>query len=191
MSKNIKALIKNDLKKVKLEPMSDKTIEKYIPNAEIIEYRDLKNYNSLNDLLPNNKDFVIILYRHGTGAHWLNSMRHNDIFEIFCSYGSKPDEYYYNWATPEENKGFGQNEPYLTKLINNTPNEVVYNPIKYQSESNNISSCGRHCLNRIFHMLNHNNNLNDYYDYMKRKSKEYNKTYDELVSVIINALNED
>jgi hypothetical protein len=189
MSKNINTLIKNDLKDVKIEPMSDKTINKYLPNAEIVEYKDLKNYNSLNELLPKNKDYVIILYRHGTGAHWICALRLNDIFEIFCSYGSEPDEYYFDWATPAENKGFGQNKPYLTKLINNTPNEVIYNPIKYQTEKNDIATCGRHCLNRIFHMINHNTNLNDYYDYMKRKSNEYNKSYDDLVSVIVNRLN--
>ncbi|HEY9705357.1 MAG TPA: hypothetical protein V6C58_23160 [Allocoleopsis sp.] len=189
MSKNINKFIKNDLKEVKNEPMSDITIEKYLPNAKILEYSELKKYNSLTNLLPKNKDYVIVLFRHATGAHWIVLLRLNDAFEIFCSYGSKPDEYYFDWATQSENLGFGQNEPYITKMINNTPNEVIYNPIQYQFESNNIATCGRHVLNRIFHMLNHNSNLNDYFNYMKRKKNEYNKSYDDLVSIIVNRLN--
>ena len=186
---NIKKLIKNDLKKVKQEPMSNFTIEKYLKNPEIIEYSELKNYKDIDELLPNNNDYVIILYRHDTGAHWVVALKQNNLIEHFCSYGSNPDQYYNEWATQLTNMKLGQDEPYLSKLLNNCNYEVIYNPIKYQTINNDIATCGRHCLNRVFHMLNHNTNLNDYFKYMKRKKKELNKPYDDLVSIIVNRLN--
>lgn len=190
-NKKIKKFIKNDIKKVKNEPMSNITIKDYLPNSKIIEYKQLNNYKNLNELLPNNKDYVIILFRHDYGNHWICLLKLNDIYEFFCSYGSYPDSFYNEWTTKKANIKYGQNEPYLTKLINNTKNTIIYNPVKYQNDNNDIASCGRHILNRIYHMLNHNTNLNEYYEFMKRKHKEHNLSYDDLVSIVINKLNND
>lgn len=191
MSKNIDKLIQNDLKKVKLEPMSDNTIEKYLKNPNIIEYKDLKNYKTIDNLLPKNDDYVIILYRHDTAAHWVALLRQHDRIEHFCSYASKPDEYYFDWCPMSVNLAHGQNEPYLSQLLNKCPYEVIYNPIQYQSEKGNIASCGRYACVRLLMMLTHDMNLNDYYNYLHRKKKEYNRSYDDLISIIINRLNND
>jgi hypothetical protein len=36
-------------------------IKKYLPDAKIIEYNDLIEYNTIDDLLPKDRDSVIIL----------------------------------------------------------------------------------------------------------------------------------
>lgn len=182
----LKKYIINDIEDIKETPLSDITIEKYLNDPKIIEYSDLKNYKTIDKLLPNNKDYVIILFRHGSGAHWVCLLKNNNMIEHFCSYGSKPDEYYHNWTTKKINDKLGQYEPYITKLLYNCPYDIIYSPIDYQSSRDDIATCGRHILNRLFHFINHNSNLNNYYDYMKRKKNEYHKSYDDLVSVVVN-----
>ena len=178
--------IKNDIDAVKEEPMSDIIISKYLKNPKIIEYREFKNYNNIDQLLPNNNDYCIILFRSSDSAHWIAILKQNDIIEHFCSYGSKPDQYYFDWNTQNENNSLEQYEPYLSNLLKNCKYEVIYNPIKYQKISNDIASCGRHCVIRIVAMLNHDYNLNNYYDYMKRKKNELQLSYDEIVSILVN-----
>jgi len=187
----MKIKTKNKLDIVKDEPISDKIIDEYLKNPKIIEYKELKNYKNINQLLPKNKDYVIILFRHPTGAHWQGLLKNNNIIEFFCSYGTFPDECYYNWETQKENDSFEQFQPYLSNLLNNCNYECVYNPIQYQSMKNDISTCGRFVLMRIFFLINHGGNLNDFYNYLKRKKKEYKLSYDELVSIVINKLNDE
>ena len=182
--------VKNDITDVIEEPMSDIIISKYLNNPKIIEYRELKNYNSIDQLLPNNKNYCIILFRSSNSAHWIAILKENDTIEHFCSYASKVDQYY-DWNSQNENDSLGQNKKYLTNLLSICKNEVVYNPIKYQKIDNDIASCGRHCVIRILTMLNHDYNLNNYYDYMKRKKNELQLSYDEIVSILVNRLNTD
>ena len=182
--------IKNDIDAVKEEPMSDIIISKYLKNPKIIEYREFKNYNNIDQLLPNNNDYCIILFRSSDTAHWIAILKQNDIIEHFCSYGSKPDEYY-KWNTQTENDSLGQNKEYLTQLLNDCKYEVIYNPIKYQKISNDIASCGRFIVMRLLTLINHNWNLNNYYEYLKKKKKEYKLSYDDLISIVVNRLNHD
>jgi hypothetical protein len=55
-------MIKNNINEVKTNSMSNSLIEQYLKDPKIIRYNDLKNYNSIEELLPNNKDYVILLY---------------------------------------------------------------------------------------------------------------------------------
>jgi len=192
MSKYTKIINKldNKLKKVEADPLSDTIIRKYLKNPKIILYEDLKNYKNINELLPNKKDYVIILFKQDNQGnnHWIGLLKYDNIIEHFCSYGSKPDEYYFDWTTQNDLDKAGEYQPYLTQLLNKCSNEIIYSSKDYQKDKNNISTCGRHIVNRCMHLLNHNNNINNYYNYMNKIKRKSGLDYDEIVSAIINDL---
>ena len=93
--KIIDSLLKNpDLKKVNKtikKSISDLDIERYFSRSvqkDIIKYSDLKNYSSIDQLLPKNKSFKFMLLesKHNSG-HWLGLLRYNKTIEFFNSYG--------------------------------------------------------------------------------------------------------
>ena len=65
--------------------ISDRDIEKYFGGAKnnIILYNDLQNYNSVDDLLPNNLSCKIILVREEeSSGHWFCISRYNNFIEV-------------------------------------------------------------------------------------------------------------
>jgi tRNA A37 threonylcarbamoyladenosine dehydratase len=70
----------NNIKFVEKEPLSDDTIKKYLPECRIIKYSQFKNYKDIKELLPNNKDYVIILYQNIQLLFLLH--KHNQHFQI-------------------------------------------------------------------------------------------------------------
>ena len=59
------------LNDISLIAMSDVDIHKHLPDVRIVKYSDLVDYNSISDLLPKQRDAIIILteqieaYGHG------------------------------------------------------------------------------------------------------------------------------
>ena len=62
---NIKDLdgFKEEIKDVEEQPMDDQDIRFYLPDAKILKYTDLRNYNDINQLLPEPIDYVILLIK--------------------------------------------------------------------------------------------------------------------------------
>ena len=146
--------IKNNLNEVKEVSMSDKLIKFYLPNAKILLYNDLKNYSTLEELLPENKSFAIILYvrihtQSTISGHWTCITRLNNEISYFDSYGETPDYPIEHWF--KDNKQ--QQTKYLSNLLNNTMMQVFYNDFQYQSSNEDISTCGRYCIFYILNML--------------------------------------
>lgn len=165
------------------EPMDDGDIRAYYPNAKIIKYSDLKNYKTITQLLPKDKSYVIILYQHAANeGHWVMLMRYGKTIEFFCSYGSVIDGPL-RWTNPKARALLGEAVPYLTNMLK-AQNEfnVIHNPVQYQSKGTNKATCGAHCVMRLSQMLNHGQDLTDYYDYMAKIKKESGLSYDEIVA---------
>lgn len=179
-------------------PLGDDEIKFYLPDANVIKYSDLKKYSTIEDLLPNDKSYCVILYenQHNKG-HWTAIMRYNDkkngdlieFFDSLADDGSPDSEL--NWNNKNNNKLLGQGNPILTNLLLNSDLPVIYNKFKFQSEGNNkdgnnINTCGRHVVFRIKNLLDCDRNLEDYYKYMRDIKKESNNTFDEIVSHLTN-----
>ena len=166
------------------EPMDDSDIRAYYPNAKIMRYSDLKDYKTIQQLLPKDKSYVFLLYQHApNNGHWVLVMRYGNTIEYFCSYGSKIDQPL-TWTNPKARVMLGEATPYLTNLLNKAKGEfnVIYNPVAYQAKGNDKATCGAHDVMRLSQMLNHGQDLTDYYDYMTRIKKESGLSYDELVA---------
>ena len=50
-----------ELKDIIADPLDDLEIRHYLPHAKIITYNELSRYKSINQLLPGETDYVIIL----------------------------------------------------------------------------------------------------------------------------------
>lgn len=178
-------MIKNNINEVKTNSMSNSLIEEYLKDPKIIRYNDLQNYNSIEELLPNNKDYVILLYESMPNeGHWTCLSRIDDTIEYFDSYGKPVDYPIDNWFKGNSS----QQNKYLSKLLNKTKLKVYYNPIDYQQSKKDISTCGRHCCFRIINMLKYNRDLNKYHNVMKELKGKSKYNYDEIVSYMINLM---
>ena len=182
-----------NLKEIMKTPLTDNDLEKYFGigiKEEILKYSDLKDYNDMNDLLPNDKSFKIILIEYEKNkGHWIAILRYNNKIEIFNSFGHKHNEDDFV-ESDTMNYYLGQSHIFLNKLIEDEIKDgefkIIYNKVKFQEEDENINTCGRHVVNRILCMLHYNMTLKDYIDFMKTSHKKTKLNYDQIVSIIIN-----
>lgn len=178
----INELDKEELEKIESIPLSDDVIRSYLPRARILKYGELNDYKSIDELLPNVKDYVILLLESDENVgHWMALMRPNkDTVEFWDSYGGKPGSQE-KWNSKNKNNQLGQYAGVLTQLLNNFDGRVVYNPVKYQGGGEDINTCGRWCILRIKQMKG-GQNLDQFYNWIKRQKDNSDLSYDEIVS---------
>jgi len=170
---------------VETNSISDSEIKYYLPNCVIKTYPELENINDIEQLLPENSSYFILLYLDTENSgHWTTLKRFNNDIQYFCSYGTYPDKQM-NWYGKELRKELGETELYLTKLLNKTKLNVNYNDIDYQNKDNlDIVTCGRHCIN----FIKSKKDLKQYFKMMSKLKKDSGKDYDELVSEKIDVI---
>ncbi len=160
--------------------LGDDDIKNLLPDAKIIDYEQLKNYNSIDELLPNDKDYIIILYEHEQNSgHWVLVSKNNGKIEFFCSYGITPD-HQLKWVDYNTRKELGSDVPHLSYLFDSCPYEVIYNEIPYQSEDQSIATCGKYCVVRV-KTMKQGIPLEKFQKFMK-SSKPKNMSYDEYIN---------
>ena len=170
----------NDIKEVKKNSISDTEIRHYLPNARIIEYPDLKNYETIEELLPTIGSYIILLYLDTfNSGHWVTIKRDKNGINYFCSYGTYPDGQL-KWYGEDLFKKFN-GRPYLTDLFNKTKLDVYYNDIDYQSKKEDIVTCGRHVINYI----KSNKDLKDYFKSMKKGKGSFDEKVSRAINVIL------
>lgn len=183
-----------ELKEIIADPLDDKEIHHYLPDAKIIKYNELSKYQSINQLLPRETDYVIILYEdsHNQG-HWVCLLRYaggkNGVIEFFDPYGNMFDKQL-EWIPMEQRQTLGQGRKLLTPLLDCCTQKVVYNPIKYQKESSTINDCGRHCVYRILCLLKKEMDLEEYFKHIKEVERQTGYDADGIVSSQINIMME-
>jgi hypothetical protein len=165
------------------EPMDDSDIRQYLPNAKVMRYSGLSRLSDIEQLLPTDKSYVILLYENTPGSgHWVALMRYGKTIEFFCSYGSKIDAPL-RWQNPKDNAMLGQSRPFLSILLNKAKGKfrAIHNPVAYQSSKQGVATCGAWDVMRINQMKNHNQDLHEFHDFMESVKKETGLTYDEIV----------
>lgn len=171
---------------VEAKPLGDDDIRAYFPNSKIIVYSDLSKYKDLEELLPKDKDFAFILLESSPNrGHWTALSRYNDgnTIEIFDSYGGRPDSQL-RWNKESTNEKLGQGKKLLSEHLRNWKGNVVYNPIKYQSDGDDVNTCGRHVCYRIQNMLD-GKDLDAYYVHMKDLKNNMGVDFDGVVANFI------
>ena len=167
------------MEEVELNSISDTELKYYLPDCNIKTYPELRNIKDIEELLPKNDSYFILLYLDTPNSgHWTTLKRFNNDIQYFCSYGTYPDKQM-NWYGKELKEELGEDVLYLTKLLNKTNLKVNYNDVDYQNKDNlDIVTCGRHCIN----FIKSKKDLKQYFKMMQKLKKDSGKDYDELVS---------
>ena len=173
------------IKQTVATPMSDSDIKEYLPEAKILKYSELKEYPTLDDLLPEVKDFVILLYEDSPNTgHWVCiSKPREGVAEYFDSYGGYVDAPL-KWTPELKRVGLGEAQPYLSRLFDKCPEEVVYNKIKYQKDGGTINNCGRWCVLRILRMKA-GQDLNQFHKWVMKQDKKFKGDKDDLTAYLV------
>jgi len=133
--------------------LSDRDIKKALNNkTKVIEYKELDNYNSILDVLDP-YDNVVILYVTKKGyGHWTCVIKHGKRIEFFDSYGYIPDDEF-SFINKNFRKENGMENKKLLALLKDAQDNgyiIHYNENKLQKEADNINTCGRWCILRIY-----------------------------------------
>jgi hypothetical protein len=135
------------------KPMSNEDLEKYlsVKPSDIMKYADLSNYQTIEQLLPKDGDFQIILIEDKQNSgHWVSVARYGKTIEYFNSYGSKYDTDF-RFIPRIVSIILGQNTSDLTRLFKQAEKDgfkVVWNKKRLQKLSPAIQTCGRHVVFR-------------------------------------------
>ena len=174
------------IEEIEHKSLSDTDIKNILgKQCKIIKYSELSKYSDLDQLLSKDKDYVVILIENSPNeGHWCGLLRYNNIFEWFDSYSFKVDADL-KWTSKQTRKQLHEDIPYLSELLDKSNKECIYNNIKYQEMSNKINTCGTHVCCRIWHLMNKNLTLPDYYKMMKTIHDRTGYTYDEVASMWI------
>ena len=180
----------SQIKTLMLTPLSDADIKRYLPNTPIIKYEELSNFDSIEELLPKAKSSVIILaeQRESVG-HWFSVFRNNNNICYFDPFGYRVDKALL--FTPIYlRRGLGQKIPFLSHLLNQALDNgfiVSFNQHDYQNRDDTaISTCGRHCVNRIrFNNQSIDFRPEDYFRYMNGLAKKLNESFDAVVCRLV------
>jgi hypothetical protein len=180
------------IKKLVSIPLSNDDLNMYFDDTDniIVKYSELVNYGSIDELLPTDKSFKILLIETKLNSgHWVCIMRYNNTIEVFNSYGCKPSRADFCYVPKLTNLLLGQTEPFLNNLLNKAYNEkqykIVYNKTKFQKLGSGINTCGRWCTLRIICMKDFDMDLNAFISFIDESKQKTKLNSDLLVSYLI------
>ena len=134
-------------------------------------------------MLPNKKDYVVILIEDNENhGHWCSLSKFKNRYQWFDAYGN-PVDADLKWTPMSVRKSLHEDMPYLTKLLNESDLDCIYNNIKYQEMDPGINTCGDHTCHYLSRMLHQNMDLGDYYKLMKEIKRRSGYNYDEIVAL--------
>lgn len=172
----------NILKKYEDIALSNKDILKKIDNmANIILYPDLHKYKTLDDILEPYGACVLLFEAKPKYGHWCCIFKVNDkLVEFFNPYGGYPDDSL-GYISVNYKKRSHQMHTYLSYLMYMSPYFLSFNQYKFQKNSPNVRTCGRHVVVRLLHR---NLSLQKYIRFLNKKCIEYNTDYDGVVTLL-------
>jgi len=176
-----------DMRKTLAYSLSDSDIRHILgQDCKIIEFKDLDNFESIYDLLPKEKDFVVILIEQkDNSGHWTLLIRDKNRIEQHDSYGC-PLETELNFISSAMNRMLGQSKQEFHALMKTVDDgdEIVYNKARLQAEDPSIATCGRHCCLRAM-MFNLGYSLEDYLQFLEDQREETGLPIDVIVSKFV------
>lgn len=160
-------------------------IERYFPGIQTLKYSDLNSLTNIDELLPNDKDFKIILIEQDNNVgHWVCIMKYSNTIEYFNPYGTKVDNDK-KWIGKIKNMLLNQSEDILSKLMEQSPYKCIYSKKKFQKLSPKINTCGRWCILRIICMKDLDMDIKEFKKFIKSHCEQTGLPKDGLVSLYI------
>jgi len=181
---NNNEITKEKADELKLKPLGDDDINNFY-NSKIILNSDIEKYNNIDEILPNNPDYVIILFRSSKNqGHWVLLSKYDNKIEYFDSYGY-PISYPINWINDDIKKELNEYD-FLTDLLKKSNYKIIVNKYAFQDRNNlNIATCGRWCLIRALTIMKKKLSLTDFTKIMKYIKNKSKLSYDNIISDIL------
>ena len=159
--------------------ISSDDIKNITGNNNIIRYSQIKNYNSINDLIGNQNGCFILFETSQSYGHWCILTKNNDLIEFFDPYS----------IFIEKQKDFIDNpeflEPinYLSILLKKCPYRISYNEFMFQNDKyDEIGTCGKWCIIRY---LNKHIDLYKFKDMIEEDMEKLNITEPDILVCLI------
>jgi hypothetical protein len=158
------------------KPITGNEILRWLPDATILKYSELKQYDKLPKL-P-----LILLYEIMPNVgHWVSVLRTPEGIEHFDSYGYAPDDELNDFVPEYFRYETNQDYKYLLHMLYNSGEDINYNQYNLQGNPP-IATCGRWTILRnMFNYLP----IDKFAKTIYITSKQLKMTPDELVSDII------
>src|SRR5271154_6460796 len=148
--------LKETIDLYKAIPLSDGDIRRLVDNkANVVMYRNIRLYESIDELLLPHGACVILYETKDHFGHWccitlrdrLSGKGHK-VIEFFDPYGGEIDSQLKH--IPEKfAQESGQNHPFLGDLMLKCDYKLSYNQFPFQELKANVADCGRWCALRI------------------------------------------
>jgi len=181
--KIIEKMVMDDYAKQLKKSLSDSDIRRVLGQATpILTYPELKNYSTMEQLLPKDKSFVVLLIEtKQNSGHWICIMRYGNIIEYFDSYGYKPDNEF-NLISKATQALLGEKKHYMTELIKTIPKDIkfMWNKTRLQEMNDNVDDCGRWVCFRI-EMMRFGYTLSEFIEFIQNAEKDTGKPADILM----------
>lgn len=132
------------------KPLSNKEILKLIKNkANLISYKNIHDYDSLDELLGKYGACIILYESRPDFGHWCCIFKNDDdLIEFFDPYALYPD-FQLKYLDKKFRDKTGQNYPYLSRLMLESPYDLSFNHYKFQKLKKGVNTCGRWCATRL------------------------------------------
>jgi hypothetical protein len=193
MSKNsAKQRVIEKYQKLLSTMLSDADITNYLGGGKekIVKYSELADYDTLEDLLPDEQDYRIVLTESKRNqGHWCALLKYKskgkDMIEWFDSYSGSPDSEL-KFIPLTVRRMLGESEHHLTRLLKTAqPSQsVIYNKKKFQELNDDVDTCGRWVVARVF-MNKFGYDLEDFIDKMEDIRDDTGKPFDIIVCDLV------
>jgi hypothetical protein len=159
--------------------------------SKVVKYGELdEKYTTFEQMLPNTKDYVIILIESQVNTgHWVCIIRNDNVFEYFDPYGYTHKKTL-SFISDYMNKHVLDNTlSDLNTLVKNIKHgqKFITNKTKFQNDHyiNDVATCGRWCLARIQSFLMINSTNEDFKKFIQSETKRLGKPSDIVILDLI------
>lgn len=168
------------------KPLDDTQMREFLDCTNcIMTYAELNDVKHLNELLPTNKSFKVILIETSPqNGHWVGIGRVDDTVYYFNSYGEKADADW-RFIPKQVQRILDEDAGKLTELLKNSGYKIEQNTFQYQKFSPKITTCGRWVVLFLSLMANNDFDLDDFEDFVKDYKKDNDIKNTDLVSTAL------
>jgi len=154
-------------------------IRSNVGNVKIVKFDTLIGYNTIEELLPKQKDCCVIFWETTSEyeGHWTALCRLNQTYIYFDAYGNSVDQDF-SYIPKSLKKQLDIKYDYLKTLLHGK--HVITNHVAFQQMKNGVNTCGRF-VSMFLYVFKRGYSLADFQKIMKENLKKYNyPNYDTL-----------
>lgn len=152
--------------------------------VNIVLYQDLHKMRTLDEVMGPHGAAIILFATKPDYGHWCllfrGAGRDQGLVEFFDPYGGYPDDclQYIGGQFAHKTR---QDEPYLSRLMIESPYRLSYNQYPFQKHGRGIRTCGRHCAARL---ILRDLGLDDYMQWIRNQAENTGTDADAVVAAV-------